>query len=169
MTMQIIILAAVVVGILLIVLSLIFFRQHSMTGDGLADNTVKAIDASISEMDKTMEEFNELSKSIFEEIDARYQELLFLYSLIDDKKTAIDKIYKAPPPAPVPVQQKQSEPAEIPRSKSAEAAASHFQSHPKRDEIIHLRKQGIPVAEIAKQLDMGQGEVKLIIELEKAR
>ena len=42
-------------------------------------------------------------------------------------------------------------------------------NNPKLKEIIKLREEGKNISEISKSLNIGQGEVKLIMELNKVR
>jgi hypothetical protein len=43
----------------------------------------------------------------------------------------------------------------------------HEEKIDKRSEIIRLRSRGIPIAQIAKDLDMGVGEVQLLLRLKQ--
>ena len=145
---QILLLAAAVVGVILAAAS--FFIQ-SKTGsaedkfDG-ADNVLKAVGASVEEADNAAEELHKLAGSVMEEMEGKYQELLFLYNLIDEKKKEISA-------------------GGWNSGAKREPAKKKPLKHPKQQEILRMVGEGMAVADIAKELGMGQGEVNLILEL----
>ena len=113
--------------------------------------TIRAINASMSEADQTMEEINRTAKAIFDELEEKHQELLFLYNMIDERKNeeigpASDIIFSEP------------------RPKRPESY-----KNPKLGKIRALYNQGMTEEEIAKTLGIGQGEVKLILSIGKGR
>ena len=109
----------------------------------------KEIDAAISEVDETIAELNDTSRTIMKEFDYKYQELLFLYNLIDEKKKALVTF---------------EEEAVLGDEAGTGAIEAIFQN-PKIYEILQLQKRGLSVSEIAKTLEIGQGEVSMIISL----
>ena len=136
------------------------------------ENTIRAVDQSVKEADSAIENLNRLSTSVFEEFEQKYQEILFLYSLMDEKKKEIADIYAKPLPSTSSesdsgVETPSEEPVLVLEQERLTPVAPL--RHPNYDEIMKLSDEGMPVAEIAKELDMGQGEVKLIIELGKGR
>ena len=212
---QIVIFIVLAIGISLVIYALVKFSSNSKSDSGnngdkfnnqtsfineeKLDKAMKYIDSSVSEIDKTVEEFNNLTKSVFQEIDEKYQELLFLYTLMDDKKNEIANLYSVPTKqeptdiqpmlsktptspqpsqtpqslqtvqstsvAPMSISTPQSEQAHRPREKSVKNVINN----PKLQQIVELEKEGLPLSEIAKRLDMGQGEVRLILELGRVR
>jgi len=140
---QILLAAAAAVGILLVAIS--FFIQGRAKNDG-ADGVIKNIGASIEEADSAAEELHKLAGSVMEELDNKYQELLFLYNLIDEKK-------------------KESRADHVGAAVKKEKPPRKTLAHPRQQEIMSLVNGGSTVAEIAKKLGMGQGEVSLILEL----
>ncbi len=161
-----ILLGSVIVGIIIILAALIFMRPENKNGAMNyleVDNTIKAIDSSIEEMDKAMEEFAKMSDSIFNEIDEKYKELLFLYTLIDNKKEEIAASFSSSvaPPAPAIIKK------EPKREAISKARPKPKLENPNLAEIWQLNAQGFSIPEIAKKLELGQGEVKLMLELSK--
>ncbi len=159
--LQIMLFVTLILGIGLVLFSLILPKNELETkNDELETNAIEAIDRSITEMDKTMDEFNNMAQDVFKQLDEKYQELLFLYSLIEEKRAEIADIYaqtggvkqSTPPPKPQVIENK---PPQF--------------TNPKHQEINTLVQRGYSVADIAKTLNIGQGEVKLILELGKAR
>lgn len=155
---QIILIIVVFIGMGLILFSFFSYEsnQPNATSYIEVDNTIKALDASISEADSAAEELDKMAKSVFEEFDGKYQELLFLYTLIEEKKQETSQGYRKKPIEPT--------------SKTDILVDEGFRiQNPKYNQINEMQQQGQTVAEIAKHLNMGQGEVKLILELGKAR
>jgi len=112
---------------------------------------IRAINASMSEADQTMEEINRTAKTIFEELEEKHQELLFLYNMIEERKNeevspASEIIYNEPRPK----------------------RPDNFKN-PKLGKIRALYDQGMTEEEIARTLGIGQGEVKLILSIGKGR
>jgi len=97
---QFVLIASMVVGIVLIVYSILIYNKADKSGStGYFEtaNTLKFLESSIDEIDKTMDELNETSKHIFEEMEGKYKELLLLYSLIDEKKKELADLYSIKP------------------------------------------------------------------------
>ncbi|MBR1735531.1 MAG: hypothetical protein IJ736_00745 [Firmicutes bacterium] len=132
-------------GICLIIAALIKDekKEENNTDTGAIE---MLLNKSVEEADSAMNELNGLSEEVFKEFEEKYNELLFLYQMIEDKKdeNSIDK------------------------KVSAKNRKRKFRySNPKLQEIKNLAKEGLSVAEIAKKLDIGQGEVQLIMQLGK--
>jgi len=113
------------------------------------DAVNQLINNSLIDIDNATEQLNSLSNNVFEEFEERYQQLLFLYQLIDDKKEEIMNL--------------QHKGNIVNRKKR-----KNFKyNNPHLEEILKLQNQGLSIAEISKMLGIGQGEVKLIAELGK--
>ncbi len=115
-------------GLLIVALTLALTKKDDTK---FVDNTIRAIDISVKEADDAIEELERTSRFIFEELEGKYQELLLLYSMLDEKKNDVLSAHNS-----------------------------------KRAEVLRLYNNSIPIPEIAKSLHIGQGEVKLIIDLE---
>jgi len=160
--MQIAGIALMVVGIICILYALIVFsksRPPVVNEDYLERSILSSIGDKTNEIDKTIDEFDKVSGEVLTQLDEKYNELLFLYSLIDDKKTEVAKQRDAEPQ----IAKKLSEFAELSQTSTV---GKRFKNA-KHDEVKKLIEQGISVADAAKELGIGQGEVKLILELEK--
>ncbi|MDR1532715.1 MAG: hypothetical protein LBS62_11150 [Clostridiales bacterium] len=181
---QIALLVAIVVGSVLVAAALVFAARSGRAGgskddselknDGLdPEGAIKAVEASIAEADKVSEDFQKQAASIFKEMDEKYQELLFLYSLIDEKKTdaakmlddAVSTARKAAARSRRTAQERDQNAERRQGSEDGETLA--VQKHPRYKEIMQLIDSGLSISEAAKKLDMGQGEVKLIVELDR--
>jgi DNA-binding NarL/FixJ family response regulator len=122
------------------------------------------MDRSIENVDNTANELVKFSQEIVSEMDDKYQQLLYLYTLIDEKsdkltKRSIDYIIdeKIDPNALTTAQKKEA-------VKRAEVMINN-----RYKEVFDLYSEGFAVNDIAKTLNIGQGEVKLVLELGKGR
>jgi len=114
--------------------------------------------------DDAISEFGDMSKSVFKEFDNKYQELLFLYSLIDEKQK---NITQAEPPNTAARFKGQASVLEeyAKRVDIAVDDSKKMNINPKFASILKMYKEGQTVEEIARKMDMGKGEVELIITL----
>ena len=155
-------LSVFIIGLLIAVFAL--FSKRSSVEIKAADEVsyyniesrIKAIDSSIDEADSAINELTGVSKNILSDIDNKYQELLYLYNLIDEKKKELKKeVVEAGSTKTRAFRQPQV-------TDNTERAAF---SNPKLTDILEMQKNGKNIAEIAKTLNMGQGEVSLILGL----
>ena len=112
---------------------------------------IRAINASVSEADQTMDEINKTAKTIFDELEEKHQELLFLYNMIEERKN--EEVGPA---------------SDIIFSEARPKRPDSFKN-PKLGKIRTLYDQGMTEEEIARTLGIGQGEVKLILSIGKGR
>lgn len=127
------------------------------------ENVKKAID----QADLAIDDLNLLSEEIFKRFNQKQKEILFLYEAIENKKEL---------------------PSNIDLKVGIDESNNIFNKHKSMDgnfdnkediiidnieknqmlpKINELLEKGLSVSEIAKSLNMGQGEVKLIIDLGK--
>ncbi|QUI23253.1 hypothetical protein HZI73_13580 [Vallitalea pronyensis] len=117
----------------------------------------------MNEVNQKILELNDYASFIKKEISDQHKELLFLYQLITEKeknlKHITDKSSKAEEKAAVSYHKSAtpdiSEPAHTLNHKIVE----------NNKEIFDLYKEGHSVTEIAQSLNIGKGEVKLILDL----
>ena len=152
---QVVLFVCILIGIALVLFSLYLFIKraddpHTQTPN--AAETVTAIESAVRQIDQSMEELNDITKVLFDELNEKHQELLFLYALIDGKKTETAAQYT-------------SKIDKIPHKKQKSSPKARLIENPRWRQIQALLAEGLPVSEIAKKLEMGQGEVKLMIEL----
>ena len=104
------------------------------------------------ELNPKIEEIDTMSQSILKDFDQKYQELLFLYNLIDEKQKNVSEQPLLAPKATIDYK--------------IEANADTDRGiNPRFNNVIKLKNSGLTIDEIAKKLDMGKGEVSLIINL----
>jgi DNA-binding NarL/FixJ family response regulator len=139
---NIFLLASIILGIALMSFSLYMYFTDKGRRWVSADNTIKALELSIEEMNRTMEEFGAASRAVFRQLEEKRIEVQKLYSLAGEKKGAT-----------IPLGILSAEP-ENP-------------GDPRAEDVFLLKNKGLSVQDIAKKLGMGQGEVRLILELGK--
>ncbi|MCL2664423.1 MAG: hypothetical protein FWE82_02310 [Defluviitaleaceae bacterium] len=148
-----------IAGLILVAAAFIGIMYARKKSEDKADEATDTLNAALREFDsaygETIREFNGTAKIITDELEEKYKSLLFLYNLIDDKKKEIDSI-KTETPAP----------ADAARPAAAKPRIKP-RPHPKQEEICRLHDSGTPVADIAQKLNMGKGEVQLIIDFDK--
>lgn len=127
---------------------------------------------------------SEYSDQILEKINQNHTEVVFLYNMLNEKEETIKNLLnrKAPqkeeqpqsavrqrtrPTAPVNQMKleasKDNSRAGLPTTTLMEEEGKEIPT----DEILALHKKGKSVIEIAKQLEIGQGEIQLVIGLAK--
>lgn len=139
---------------------------------GLAFGSTKKeqAEADVVEADEALSDLNDMSKSVFKEFDSKYQELLFLYNLIDEKQKKVGGQVQAQAASAPQIPATQAHTLE----KYAESKldividdSKKMALNPKFANVLEMHRNGKTVEEIAKQLDIGKGEISLILTLGK--
>lgn len=103
---------------------------------------------------------SEYSEQVIEEINKNHQEVMFLYSMLNDKQKELngtmEKLDR--------LKQQKVQHKKAPQTDSLEVSQKSGPSS-NREKILLMHQQGVDVLDIAKQLNMGIGEVKLVIDL----
>lgn len=136
---------------------------------------------------------SEYSDTVLETMNKTHNEIMFLYSMLNDKHTemtefvgAIQKYSKSPNVTVTETTKKVAEPIQVERSKEVqmqpqpvieerqvvaeavnEAVTEDTALINKNEQILLLHKEGKTEVEIAKALDCGLGEVRLVLGLFK--
>lgn len=125
---------------------------------------------------------SEFSDQILEKISRNHEEVVFLYNMLNDKEkdikdtvkeidrvqrkvkeiqnSAVKNEVQAPPKPKPPVK-----PAATPSNASIETDTADNKTANNNKKILSLYSEGRSIVEISKLLDLGQGEVKLVIDL----
>lgn len=132
---------------------------------------------------------SEYSDTVIENINKAHNEIMFLYSMLNDKhaeltgmvsdlqrlaadvrnlQETMQSAYQQPVREEIlePVGMPELQP-EIPTAEEAETEERHLYSDNHNKEILDLHKEGISDIEIARRLGLGVGEVRLVIGLYK--
>lgn len=152
-------------GIALILYAMYNFHGNDEAAVSDPDYLLQSIENKLNDMklpetEEVLDEFSNLSDTVFKELDEKREELLFLYSLIDEKKNELSN-----------AKQGSKEPDKAHRNVDVMVKDNipYKYKNNKLDDILRLKKEGLSVSEISKKLGMGQGEVSLIMELSKGR
>lgn len=129
---------------------------------------------------------NEYSDTVLEDINKNHQEVMFLYDMLNDKheniKSTVSQIEKTvkeaeaagvqPPAQEIPAEEAKEldRVQETPEESQAEDISFRdegFDKENRNEKILELHNAGRTNVEIAKELGLGVGEVKLVIDLFK--
>ena len=147
--------------------------------DELVDTTEERMNRLCNDKIMAVDEF---SQQILEKIDANHQEVVFMYNLLGEKENELKELMtgKVTPEEDgdtfmpeEPVMEQEEEPdAELEKDALDEIFKEQWgasEEEPDREKINRkikkMHEQGQSVLEISKALDMGQGEVKLVLDL----
>ncbi len=149
----------------------------------LADRQSELIDSTADEMSRICNEkimaVDEFSKQLLEKVEQNHQEVVFMYNMLNEKekevkntvtqpvakpkeKTAIATLEKEMQPTTKTVKKKETVKTDKKPVENKEAVKV---SGNVNLQIQKMYKEGKSVLEISKALDIGQGEVKLVIAL----
>ncbi|MDL2248977.1 hypothetical protein LJB89_04725 [Tyzzerella sp. OttesenSCG-928-J15] len=143
------------------------------------EEALEAMDKSINDADNTATELVKLSQDVVNEIDDKYQQLLYLYSLIDEKSENLSNTAQGSVAASTSSANSidyliddsydfSDKKAETNVKLKKKGIDPNLVSDKYRS-VFELHKKGNTVAEIARTLNIGQGEVMLVLELGKGR
>jgi hypothetical protein len=192
------------------IMAIIWMRKHEQDRDQVIQ-TAEALAQLDEALDSALVELNRVGNLVQKEIGEKYQAMLFLYNLLEDKQkekpegtagvevvlperirddlnkidmAAINKVEidaaiagvdaavtgtadTDTAPSPVPVVEPEAVPVEPPAPEIPPAKPKPRRKaiNPKHEKILELSTQGKSITDIAKELGIGQGEIKLIIEM----
>ena len=118
------------------------------------DERLNTLETTVSEADEAAVALDGMSKNVFKELDDKYQSLLFLYNLIDDKEKNVNAS-----------EAKSVRSATAPFDPLSQLVTRKTGVNPKYDIVFKMRAAGKSPDEIAKELKMGKGQVSLILNL----
>ena len=121
----------------------------------IEDSTDKVERALDKETNEKMLAIGEYSDTVMEKMNQTHNEIMFLYSMLNDKHTELTKL----------AGQIGEMSAEI--GESLEEAKESVVKETEEVKILALYSQGKSYVEIAKELGLGQGEVRLVVGLYK--
>lgn len=165
---------SIIIGLSVVTLFTLFanvimrFRERRRTdGDETAGAAIERIDRAA---DAALDEINKTSRLALDELNEKYQAISFLYSLLEEKKKELAAL--AGMDSAEIARQAKNGGAEIPQAKnfrapqkSKKAPAANITGSARYEQIKKLHDQGLGASEIAKRLDIGQGEVSLTLDL----
>ncbi len=179
--------------------ALINERELSLTEVAAIKDKVEAIIAEVTEesLTKTEDQMNQLSNEkiiavndfsgqVLEKISQNHEEVVFLYNMLNEKESEIKETIKnidmikrqmnetgkSEKPADnkkvnMAVHTNRTMPATSFHTDSLNTDAEQLNNH--NQKILELYSQGFSVIDISRTLELGQGEVKLVIDLYKEK
>jgi len=166
-------------GVGFIVYSVIKFKPVEKTTPlDLVEESIERLKDTISDADNSITEFSKISQNIFEEINFKHKELLYLYSIIEKKQ--IQNSDKINLNSNSNKEMLVAKTMEIIAAKNIENIENTDflneikgnvmnYTNSKYKEIVNLKNSGMNISEIAKSLNIGQGEVMLVLEMERGK
>ena len=168
-------------------------KVRSQMQDRMEETSEDAVEKAERSLERLTNEkimaINEYSDTVLQEIHKNHEEAMFLYDMLNSKhaniKDTVSKMDKAVKAAENKAKIKEEKPEKEPKEKKNEKPAEAMEtaeSAPEigfmgetaeegqnnNEKILKMHRQGKSTVEIAKELGLGVGEVKLVIDLYKA-
>lgn len=168
-------------------------KVRSQMQDRMEETSEDAVEKAERSLERLTNEkimaINEYSDTVLQEIHKNHEEAMFLYDMLNSKhaniKDTVSKMDKAVKAAENKAKIKEEKPEKEPKEKKNEIPAEAMEtaeSAPEigftgetaeegqnnNEKILKMHRQGKSTVEIAKELGLGVGEVKLVIDLYKA-
>lgn len=148
-----------IIGFMTIIFAIVKLNKYTnATPISNVDTSIQQMKQTIDQADLAIDDLTLMSEQLFKRFDEKQKQLLFLYETIEKQNTA--KNSKIDFTADEPLINKDMYKNSKPKQKT-------IASHPMADKIKELSDKNMSVADIAKALDMGQGEVELILKFGK--
>ena len=152
-------------------------RKNQESRDSLkVDDAIARMD---NALDSALVELNKMGSLVKQEIDEKYQAMLFLYDLVDGKMKEMESYPTPPPPLPEvtsvtsdaigqyldDIKEETENPLDLllGRSEPEPQRPTKFTS-PKHEQVWNMFESGKDIGQIAKELGMGKGAVKLMLD-----
>lgn len=158
-----------------------FKEEQSDILNSISEETIAKADDYLSKLsNEKIIAVSEYSDQILDKISRNHEEVIFLYNMLDHKEKEIKKMDFNTIDLDIASdshKQLGNQAQEIKKVQSEKKANPNYHTDNEEDstisinnaEIIKSHKEGKSVLDIAKQLGIGQGEVKLVIDLFKDR
>lgn len=171
-------------------IKLILDKELKRTSDKINDQIDTAIDDSIDKVDRALDKetnekimaISEYSDTVLENMNKTHNEIMFLYSMLNDKHTELTELSGQLSKTASEVEKEIEQAAKIAdivpdtemedtevtaqsKHRELESATIPENSENHNDMILALHKQGKDYIEIARELGLGLGEVRLVVDL----
>ncbi|WP_317367344.1 helix-turn-helix domain-containing protein [uncultured Tyzzerella sp.] len=148
-----------IIGFIMIIVSIININKYNnATPVSSIDGYIKEMKEAIDQADLAIDDLNLMSEEVFKRFDEKQKQLLFIYDAIEKKKNMSSG-------GKFDIKIDENISKDI--NKEDINKKNHMSLHPMADEVKKLHKNGMSVSDIAKKLNIGKGEVELIINLGK--
>ena len=193
MFVEAVVFLAAIIGVLLSLSAFIFHMITRKPEDETDEKDEQALALTLDAVtDAALEEINKTAQLVLDELNEKYNALLFVYQLIDDKHKALEASDGATTGpsmglelglglgldvsvddglelAPTKIIEENIAGADLRQEIKPEPEPSIEKraifAHHKYSVIKEMQDEGLPISEIARRLNMGQGEIQLIIGL----
>ncbi|CRZ34533.1 hypothetical protein DFR55_101299 [Herbinix hemicellulosilytica] len=157
-----------------------FFKQYGESLSSLSEEIINKTEDYLSKLsNEKIMAVSEYSDQILEKINRNHEEVVFLYNMLTGKEKELKETLKELNDVKRNAREvllsnnevinPENEQKEINHQKNTESFdKDSIDSQPasiNNEEILNLHSQGMSILEISKKLGIGQGEVKLIIDL----
>lgn len=170
-------------------IKIILEKEMGKSSVRIEEQIDETIDASINKVERALDKetnekimaISEYSDTVLESMNKTHNEIMFLYSMLNDKHTELTELsgelskvaskieenieLVAARPEDVGEESKEKEQEAIILKGESEKSEDESGNH--NEKILELYKQGKTYIDIAKELGLVQGEVKLVVELFK--
>lgn len=164
-------------------------RQLQEKVDETSEDAVEKAERSLERLtNEKIMAVNEYSDTVLQEIHKNHEEAMFLYDMLNNKhaniKDTVSKMDKAVKEAEGKTKTATAEPAKSQKQEKVEEPADRIEQpvspelgfmgdtaeegQNNNEKILEMHRQGKSTVAIAKELGLGVGEVKLVIDLYKA-
>lgn len=167
-TINIIFISFIIIGFILIIYSLVKVQKNENNNSEIftVEEAIKKLKTQIEDADKVMNELNSLAEQIFLQFQEKRQELLFLYDLIEQKQKDISPNIDITIDGKAQNETKENEVQNETKEKKQNKNYKKYEN-PLLEQILEMKEKGISNSEIAKSMNVGKGEIELILNLWK--
>ncbi|NLM13141.1 MAG: hypothetical protein GX209_05305 [Epulopiscium sp.] len=161
-TVMILFVISVVAIVLVIGLFFMKDRSESNYNQMMIEQQIKVekeLKERIDEADQMLKELNQFSSYIQSELEKKHKELLFLYQLVEEKEKKL-AVFKG---------EENYAPSNNTKEKKEKLEVHRVLNNKYYNSVIDLYKSGKDTSSIAKELNIGKGEVELILGLSRTR
>lgn len=147
--------------------------------DNYIEETIEKTEAALDKvMNEKISAINDFSKDVLSEIKKNHEEVIFLYNMLTDKEKVVKNAVRDVEAAKVSLAKIKQEEIKTevapPQPKKTEKKSPIKASNIKEftnnnDRILELYGKGMQNVDIAKELGLGIGEVRLVIDLFRSR
>jgi len=156
------------IGATLALYAALFLKSDQSTDEGNVNmERVERVLEVMDSADNTADELYKLSQDVVSEIDDKYQQLLYLYNMIEEKEAKLGSASTID--ISVDNTTVSSEEKEKAKEIVGRKGINPNLINEKYRAVFDLYNKGKDIPEIARTLSIGQGEVKLVLELGKGR
>ncbi|NLP34611.1 MAG: hypothetical protein GX359_05365 [Clostridiales bacterium] len=131
-----------------------------------SEDTINLTEDSLSRLsNEKIMAVSEFSDQILEKISRNHEEVVFLYNMLNDKQKELKETVKEIDTVQRKIKQTKQQSDIQPSKTSIKTDTTKSKSENNNEKILSLYSEGKSIIEISKLLNLGQGEVKLVVDL----